>query len=92
MENLAFEGLMCDLVPQEKRYILNCKVESDRHLSEIAKNLTNWQGVVPYLGLTEADEEAIKRDHDNEERKRLVQGTGNQTVRRLVKYLCYLLA
>jgi len=35
-------------------------------------NMTHWQDVAPYLGLTDAEEVAIEMNHRWEERRRLV--------------------
>ena len=45
----------------------------DDHLTVFAENLTHWQEVAPYLELTEAEEAAIERNYDREERRRLVR-------------------
>ena len=66
-----FEEFLLGAVPEEKRHLLDHKVE-DYQLAEIAKNLTYWQEVVPYLGLKEAEETAIKEDNDTAERRRIV--------------------
>ena len=46
---------------------------SDDHLREIAlfKTLTNWRTVVTYLGLDKNDLDAIKREEDDEQMKKL---------------------
>ena len=59
------------IVSEEEQHLLNCNVKDD-HLTEIAKNLTHWEEVAPYLNLTEAEEAAIERNYNKEERKRLV--------------------
>ena len=71
MANLpSFEELL-RAVPEEKQHLLDSKLE-EYQLAEIALNLTQWQDIVPYLGLKETDETAIKEDHDTAERRRLV--------------------
>ena len=65
-----FEDLL-RTVPEEKQCLLDCKVD-DYQLAEIAKNLTDWQEVVPYLGLKEAEERAIKDNNNTTERRRSV--------------------
>ena len=69
---LSLEELFCDLVPEEKWHLLDCTVTDD-HLTVFAENLTHWQEVAPYLELTEAEEAAIERNYDREERRRLVR-------------------
>ena len=69
---LSLEELFCDLVPEEKRHLLDCTVKDD-HLTLFAANLTHWQEVAPYLKLTEPEEAAIERNYDREERRRLVR-------------------
>ena len=49
---------------------LDNKIDSDIHLEEIGKVLICWEGVRPYLGLSVAEEEAIKRDNLGVERER----------------------
>ena len=56
----SLEDLLKD-IPRQK---LNQPCRDD-HLSKIALSLTDWQSVAPFLGLTEADEEEIKRDYSN---------------------------
>ena len=48
-------------LPQEA---LNSPV-SDLHIAELASEMKNWEHYVPYLGLTEAEEEEIRRDNPN---------------------------
>ena len=69
---LSFEEIL-RAVPEEKQHLLDSKVEEDQ-LAKIANNLTQWQDVVPYLGLKETDEIAIKEDHGTTGRRRLVHG------------------
>ena len=70
---LSFEELLCR-VPEEKRYLLDCQVESDRHLAEIARKITDWNLVLPYLIARESVEveEAILGNYQTVERRRLV--------------------
>ena len=56
----SLEDLLKD-IPLQK---LNQPCRDD-HLSKIALSLTDWQSVAPFLGLTEADEEEIRRDYSN---------------------------
>ena len=71
MASLAsLEELFCDLIPEEKRHLLDWIVKDD-HLTVFAENLTHWQEIAPYLKLTEAEEAAIERNYDREERRRL---------------------
>ena len=85
MANLpSFEELL-RAVPEEKQYLLDSKVE-EYQLAEIAINLSQWQEVVPYLGLKEAEETAIKENNNTAERRRLVR-----CVRQLLVFLNLLL-
>ena len=71
MANLpSFEELL-RAVPEDKQHRLDSKV-GEYQLAEIAINLTQWQDIVPYLGLKEAEETAIEGNHDTVERRRLV--------------------
>lgn len=36
---------------------------SDYHITEIATDLTEWEGIAPFLGLTDAEVMEIKEDH-----------------------------
>ena len=85
MANLTLFEELLRAVPEEKQYLLDSKVE-EYQLAEIAINLTQWQEVVPYLGLKEAEETAIKENHDTAERRRLVR-----CVRQLLVFLKLLL-
>ena len=38
---------------------------TDEHIAVIAEQVTCWQSLAPYLGLTEKDEEEIAEDHKN---------------------------
>ena len=74
MANLvSLEKLLCDLVPEKKQRLdlLNSIVKDD-HLTVFAESLTHWQEIAPYLELTEAEEAAIERNYDREERRRFV--------------------
>ena len=85
MANLpSFEELL-RAVPEKKQHLLDRKVE-EYQLAEIAINLTQWQDIVPYLGLKEAEETAIKENNDTAERRRLVP-----CVRQLLVFLKLLL-
>ena len=44
----------------------------DVHLAEIAMKLTNWKSVCSYLGISEAEEEAIEKGHKKEYQRRYV--------------------
>ena len=70
MANLPSLKELLRAVPEEKRQFLDRMIE-DYQLAEIAKSLSDWQEVVPYLGLTEAEETAIKEDNTTAERRRL---------------------
>jgi len=69
----SFEELLRRL-PEEKRYLLDRKVKSDRKLAEIARKVTGWRDVLPYLieNDTEEAEETIAENNRTIERRRLV--------------------
>ena len=71
--SLSFEELL-SRVPEQKRYLLDRKVESDRHLAEIAQKVTRWRDMPPYLIARESEEaeEAILENYPTVERRRLV--------------------
>ena len=64
LSNMATRPSLEDLLKDIPRQKLNQSCRDD-HLSKIALSLTDWQSVAPFLGLTEADEEEIKRDYSN---------------------------
>jgi len=70
LRSLSFEELLCRL-PEEKRYLLDCQVENDRHLAEIARKIIGWRQVLPYLmaGESEETEEAILETYQTTERR-----------------------
>ena len=73
MANLvSLEKLLCDLVPEKQRLDLLGSTVKDDHLTVLAESLTHWQEIAPYLGLTEAEETAIEKNYDREERRRFV--------------------
>ena len=82
LRSLSFEELLCRL-PEEKRYLLDFRVENDRHLAEIAKKVTRWRPVLPYLmaGESEETEEAIRETYQITEDRRLVSSEVIKPVR-----------
>ena len=46
---------------------------SDNHLSKIAKALINWKSVCTNLGISEAEEEAIKEENSKTDARRYVR-------------------
>ena len=56
-------------IPLEGQRILDQKV-SDIHLDEIARALINWKSVCTKLGISEAEEEAIKEDNGSTDEQR----------------------
>ena len=56
----SLEDLLKDVPP--KKLNQPCR---DEHLGKIALSLTDWQSIAPFLRLTKADEEEIKRDYAN---------------------------
>ena len=44
----------------------------DEHLNELALSIKDWPSIAPFLGLTEAEESAIKNDH-NKTRKQTIE-------------------
>ena len=73
-QSLSFEELLCGVLPEQKRYLLDCQVKNDRHLAEIARKVTDWNLVLPYLIARESveTEEAILGNYQTVERRRLV--------------------
>ena len=72
--SLSFEEILCR-VPENKRYLLDAKVENDRHLMKIARKIPDWQEVLPYLieNEVEVTEAAILEEHRKPERRRLAE-------------------
>ena len=58
-----FEDILTAKIPPDKRTMLDRKIGGDILLEEIAKKMTNWEGVRAYLKLTDTDEENIRRNH-----------------------------
>ena len=63
----------------------------DAHLLELSQSLTDWQAVSPFLGLGEADEEAIQVRSNTLQRQRIdvlrfwQQKAGTQSTYRYVR-------
>ena len=47
-----------DIIRELPQEVLDSPV-SDLHIAELASEIINWEQYVPYLGLTEAEEEEI---------------------------------
>ena len=73
MESMLKASLeqMLATIPPEGQRILDQKV-SDIHLDEIARALIDWKSVCTKLGISEADEEAIKEENLRAENWRYV--------------------
>ena len=56
-ERPSLEDLLKDIPPEKLDQ--PCR---DDHLSEIALSITRWKSIVPFLGLTKAEEENIEKD------------------------------
>ena len=48
------------------------KTVSDSNLVKIARKLTNWKSACAYLGISKADEEAIKEENQETDARRYV--------------------
>ena len=68
MERLSLDDMLA-VIPSQ---LLDQKIESDVHLADIAKSLVEWKKARSYLGLNEAEEEAIWRDNPTQDEQRLV--------------------
>ena len=68
MEPLSLDQLLSPVPPN----LLNQKITSDIHLDKIAQSLGNWKAAIAYLGLSEADEEAIEEENAKVDARRLV--------------------
>ena len=66
---VTFDELLAR-IPPANRGQLDSKIDSNIHLEEIGKALICWEGVLPYLGLSVAEEEAIVRNSLGVERQR----------------------
>ena len=62
----SLEDLLKDIPPEKLDQ--SCR---DDDLNKVALSLTDWQSIAPFLGLTEADEEEIKRDYPNIKTQRI---------------------
>lgn len=68
MEPLSLDQLLSPVPPN----VLSQKITSDIHLDKIAQSLGNWKAAIAYLGLSEADEEAIEEENAKVDARRLV--------------------
>ena len=82
-----------DVLKQTPRDLLDSPV-SDKHVAEISRELVKWEELAPWLELTLAEEEEVKRSGDYGHQKRdllrtwrRMQGNG-ATYRRLIIALC----
>ena len=86
---------ICHGVPREK---LDSPI-TDIHIDDLAFMLTTWEELAPYLGLTEADEEAIQVDYQGRYglqkrqalrkwQSKLGSGPNGATYRQLIIALC----
>ena len=62
---------MLAIVPPQCQRMLDQKV-SDIHLDDIARALTNWKSVCTKLGISEAEEEAIKEENQGADDRRYI--------------------
>ena len=53
---------MLATIPLDKN-LLEEKITNDFHLAEIARLLSDWRSVAPYLGFTEVEEEEILEEN-----------------------------
>ena len=82
MERSSLDDMLVD-TPSK---LLDQKIESDIHLADISKSLVGWEKARPYLGLTEAEEEAIRRNNPlDDEQQRLVLRALKRVVNRINK-------
>lgn len=68
MEQLSLDQLLAPVPP----HLLDQKITNNVHLEDIARSLGNWKAAVAYLGLSEADEEAIEEENPRVDGRRLV--------------------
>ena len=61
---MATRVIAADIIRELPQDSLNSPV-SDLHVAELASEMKNWEQYVPYLGLTEAEEEEIRMDNPN---------------------------
>ena len=61
---MATRVTAADIIRELPQEALDSPV-SDLHVAELASEIINWEQFVPYLGLTEAEEEEIRRDNPN---------------------------
>ena len=69
MATPSLEALL-DAIPEEKRRLLDYKLESRKSRATIAKSITNWRVVAQYMSNIENDIDGIEHDnHSLEEQK-----------------------
>ena len=61
---MATRVTAADIIRELPQKVLDSPV-SDLHIAELASEIINWEQYVPYLGLTGAEEEEIRRDNSN---------------------------
>ena len=61
---MATRVTAADIIRELPQEALDSPV-SDLHVAELASEIINWEQFVPYLGLTEAEQEEIRRDNPN---------------------------
>jgi len=59
---MATRVTAADIIRELPQEALDSPV-SDLHIADLASEMKNWEQYVPYLGLTEAEEEEIQRDN-----------------------------
>ena len=78
---------MLATVPSHSQQILDEKV-NDTHLAEIARALTDWKSVCTMLGISEADEAAIKEENETTDARRYGDHSFNKILGHLYRIAC----
>ena len=91
--NMSSASRATNVLKQIPRELLDSPV-SDKHVAEISRQLVKWEELAPWLELTPAEEEEVKRSGDYGHQKREFLRTWRQrkgndaTYRRLITALC----
>ena len=68
MERLSLDDMLAGIPSQ----LLDQNITSDIHLADISKSLVEWKKARPYLGLTEAEEDAIWKNNPTQDEQKCV--------------------
>ena len=86
MPRPSLEQMLATL-PSCSQRMLDEKV-NDTHLAEIARGLIDWNSVCTMLGISEADEAAIKEENQTADARRYVDHSFSKILGHLYRIVC----